>query len=200
LNVKNAIEKRRAYRSLEPIEVSDTLIEDLAESARLAQSCFNKQPWRYVFVRDKEQLEKLHKSLPTTNKWVELSSLIIAAFSDVKNDCVIKERQYYLFDTGLASAFIILRATELGLVAHPIAGFNEDGAKRVLGIPEHMRLISLIVIGKRSKEFKEGLTDIQKSKEDKRPERKQFKEFIFIDEFTKPFNKSKGENHRRKQK
>jgi len=191
LNVKNAIEKRRAYRSLEPIEVSDTLIEDLAESARLAPSCFNKQPWRYVFVRDKEQLEKLHKSLPTTNKWVELSSLIIAAFSDVKNDCVIKERQYYLFDTGLASAFIILRATELGLVAHPIAGFNEDGAKRVLGIPEHMRLISLIVIGKRSKEFKEGLTDIQKSKEDKRPERKQFKEFIFIDEFTKPFNKSK---------
>jgi len=191
LNVKNAIEKRRAYRSLEPIEVSDTLIEDLAESARLAPSCFNKQPWRYVFVRDKEQLEKLHKSLSTTNKWVELSSLIIAAFSDVKNDCVIKERQYYLFDTGLASAFIILRATELGLVAHPIAGFNEDGAKRVLGIPEHMRLISLIVIGKRSKEFKEGLTDIQKSKENKRPERKQFKEFIFIDEFTKPFNKSK---------
>ncbi len=191
MNVKNAIEKRRAYRSLEPIEVSDTLIEDLAESARLAPSCFNKQPWRYVFVRDKEQLEKLHKSLSTTNKWVELSSLIIAAFSDVKNDCVIKERQYYLFDTGLASAFIILRATELGLVAHPIAGFNEDGAKRVLGIPEHMRLISLIVIGKRSKEFKEGLTDIQKSKENKRPERKQFKEFIFIDEFTKPFNKSK---------
>ena len=190
MDVKIAIEKRRSYRSLEPIEVSDELIEDLAVSARLAPSCFNKQPWRYVFVRDKEQLEKLQKSLSITNKWVELSSLIIAVFSEVKSDCVIKERQYYLFDTGLASAFIMLRATELGLVAHPIAGFNEDAAKRVLGIPEHMRLISLIVIGKRSNELKEELTDIQKSKEDPRPKRKQFKEFVFVDEFAKPFNKS----------
>ena len=189
MDVKIAIEKRRSYRSLESVNVSNELIEDLAGSARLAPSCFNKQPWRFVFVRDKEQLEKLHKSLSITNKWVELGSLIIAVFSEVKNDCVIKERQYYLFDTGLASAFLMLRATELGLVAHPIAGFNEDAAKRVLGVPEHMRLISLIVIGKHSKELNEELTDIQKSKEDSRPERKKFKEFVFIDEFTKPFNK-----------
>ena len=190
MDVKNAIEKRRAYRSLEPIEISNELIEDLAGSARLAPSCFNKQPWRYVFVRDKEQLEKLHGSLSITNKWVELGSLIIAVFSKVKNDCVVKERQYYLFDTGLASAFIILRATELGLVAHPIAGFSEEEVKRVLGIPEHMRLISLIVIGKHSKELKVELTDIQKSKEYQRPERKHFEEFVFIDKFTKPFNGS----------
>lgn len=190
MDVKNAIEKRRAYRSLEPVEISNELIEDLAGSARLAPSCFNNQPWRYIFVYNKEQLEKLHGSLSITNKWVELGSLIIAAISEVKNDCIVKERQYYLFDTGIASAFIMLRATELGLVAHPIAGFNEDKAKRVLAIPEHMRLISLIVIGKHSKEFKQELTDIQKAKEDLRPERKQFKEFVFIDEFTKPFNKS----------
>ena len=189
MDVKFSIEKRRSYRSLEPVEVSDELIEDLAGSARLAPSCFNKQPWRYVFVRDKEQLKKLHGSLSITNKWVELGSLIIAVFSEVKNDCVINERQYYLFDTGLASAFIMLRATELDLVAHPIAGFNEDAAKRVLGIPDHMRLISLIVVSKRSKEIREELTDIQKSKEDPRPERKQFKEFVFVDEFTKPFNR-----------
>jgi len=30
----------------------------------------------------------------------------------------------------MATAFIILRATELGLVAHPIAGYNEDAVKQ----------------------------------------------------------------------
>jgi len=53
MNVNEAIKIRRAYRSLEPIEISDTLIMDLAEKAQLATSCMNKQPWNYIFVKDK---------------------------------------------------------------------------------------------------------------------------------------------------
>jgi nitroreductase len=50
MDVKRAIEERRAYRSLDPAGITDDLINDLAESARLAPSCFNNQPWRFVFV------------------------------------------------------------------------------------------------------------------------------------------------------
>ena len=56
MDVKIAIEKRRAYRSLEPVDIDDELIEDLAGSARLAPSCFNKQPWRYFVVTQSEVL------------------------------------------------------------------------------------------------------------------------------------------------
>ncbi|MDH7517474.1 MAG: nitroreductase family protein [Candidatus Thermoplasmatota archaeon] len=45
MNVKEAIVKRRAYRSLEPVEISIDLIKDLAECAQLTASCFNNQPW-----------------------------------------------------------------------------------------------------------------------------------------------------------
>jgi nitroreductase len=69
--------------------------------------------------------------------------MIIAVFSRVDYDCVIRAREYYLFDTGMATAFITLRATELGLVAHPIAGFDENKAKDTLGIPDDMRLTTL---------------------------------------------------------
>lgn len=39
----------------------------------------------------------------------------------------------------MTTAFIILRASGLGLVAHPIAGFNEEIAKRILEIPNEIK-------------------------------------------------------------
>jgi nitroreductase len=56
MNVKEAIEKRRAYRSLDPIEINEDLIRDFAETVKITPSCANKQPWGYVFVEDKAQL------------------------------------------------------------------------------------------------------------------------------------------------
>ena len=60
MDVKEAIKRRRAYRSLEPVEISDELIHDLAKSAGLSASCFNNQPWRFVFARDPKVLQRLH--------------------------------------------------------------------------------------------------------------------------------------------
>ena len=183
MDVKDVIEKRRAYRSLESIEIKKDLIKDLAKSAQLAPSCMNQQPWKFIFIYEKEQLTKLLTTLSSGNKWVERTSLIIAVFSKQTNDCVIGERLYYLFDTGLATAFIILRATELGLVAHPIAGFNEEKAREILGIPEDRRLISLIIIGKHSSEVNPVLSEPMKLGEKQRPPRKKLEEFVYINHY-----------------
>ena len=59
MDVKEAIEKRRAYRSLDPIEFSKDLIIDLAKTAKIAPSCANKQPWRFIFINEKQKLNKL---------------------------------------------------------------------------------------------------------------------------------------------
>ena len=187
MEVKDTIEKRRAYRSLDSIEIEKDLIEDLAKSAQLAPSCMNQQPWKFVFIYEKEQLTKLFTTLSSGNKWVKRASLIIAVFSKQKNDCVIGERLYYLFDTGLATAFIILRATELGLVAHPIAGFNEEKAKEIIGIPKDMRLITLIIIGKHSSEVNPVLSEPMKLGEKQRPPRKKLEEFVYINHYDNNF-------------
>ena len=134
----------------------------MAEKAQIAPSCANNQPWKFIFVKDKDQLNKLFATFSEGNKWVENASIIIGVFSKVEHDCIIKERKYYLFDTGLAVAFIILRATEFGLVAHPIAGFNEEKAKALLKIPNEMTLITLIIIGKHSKEKNPILSESMK--------------------------------------
>jgi nitroreductase len=180
MNVHDAIENRRAYRAIEPISVSEELIKDLAYHASLAPSCYNNQPWRFVFVRSNEKLGELFNALSSGNDWAKSSSLIVAVYSEKNYDCVIKERKYYLFDTGMATALMILRATELGLVAHPIAGYDHDKAKRALGIPEEAILITLIIIGKHSEEATERLSAKQREVEAKRPPRKSFGEIAKI--------------------
>jgi nitroreductase len=184
MDVKQAIHTRRAYRSLEPVEITRELVRDLAESAQLAPSCFNNQPWRFVFTYAPDVLEKLHGAVSKGNAWAQCGSMIIAVFSRKDLDCLIRGREYYLFDTGMATAFILLRATELGLVAHPIAGYKEDVVKEILGIPEEMRLIALLIVGQRSKTMGPLLTEKQAEREKNRPERLPLEEFAYLNRFT----------------
>ena len=159
MNVGEAIEKRRAYRSLEPFEIKEDLIYDLAECAQLSASCFNNQPWRYLFVSDKSVLEEMHGALSKGNEWAKAASMIIVVFSKKEDDCVIHDRNYYLFDTGMATQSIILRATELGLVAHPIAGYSPRKTREILGIPDEYNVIALVIVGNKSDKISKVLSE-----------------------------------------
>lgn len=179
MDLKEIIRKRRAYRFLEPVEIKKELIRDLAECAQLAPSCFNNQPWRFVFIHEKKALEEIQSALSSGNAWATPAAMIIAVFSKLDADCQIKGREYYLFDTGMATAFIILRLTELGLVAHPIAGYDENKAKEILKIPEEMKLITFIVVGKKTDKPTPVVSEKQIQSEATRPARIPIEKFAF---------------------
>lgn len=183
MDVKEAIFHRRAYRSLEPVGITLEIITSLAESARLSPSCFNNQPWRYIFVTELEVLKKMHSALSEGNEWAKAASMIIVVFSRKENDCLIRDREYYLFDTGMATAFIILRATELGLVAHPIAGYSPKKTREILGIPEEMNVITLVIVGKHSSKMNPLMNATQMEIEKERPERLATEEIVFMDRY-----------------
>ncbi|MEN2983729.1 MAG: nitroreductase family protein [Dictyoglomaceae bacterium] len=184
MDVKDAIYERRAYRSIEPIEVTEELIQDLGEKAGLSPSCFNNQPWRFIFVYDREILEKLFTALSPGNKWATNSSLIVVIFTKKDFDCIIKEREYALFDTGIATGFMILRAVELGLVAHPIAGYDEEKVKEILDIPKDMTVIALLVFGKKSKEISTLLNEDQRRREEERPQRLSLDKIVYRNKYS----------------
>lgn len=185
MDVKEAINKRRAYRFLEHVDITEDLIRDLAQSAQLFCSCFNNQPWRYVFVYDPEMLKKMYGALSQGNEWAQSASMIIAVFSKPELDCIIKDRKYYLFDTGMATAALILRATELGLVAHPIAGYSPKKTKEILGIPDEMEIITLVIVGKHSDTMSPVLSNKQIEAERKRPERLSFDKFVYMNSYKR---------------
>lgn len=181
MNVQEAIESRRAYRALKPFPIDEPLVRELAGAAALAASCFNKQPWRFVFVIDPGMLSDMRMAMNKGNEWTQRASLIVAVFTHRNLDCVVKEREYALFDTGMAVATMILKATELGLVLHPIAGFDEDKAKELLGIPADMRLITLLNGGAHDDQPNELMSEKQIEGERKRPPRLPCEQFAWID-------------------
>jgi len=183
MDVKEAIHQRRAYRSLGPVSITKEMIRDLAESAGLFCSCFNKQPWRYVFVHDAEILTRMHDALSPGNEWAKAASMIVAVFSKPELDCIIKDRNYYLFDTGMATAALILRATELGLVAHPIAGYSPKKIREILNIPGKMEVITLVIVGKHSATTDPILSEKQIEAEKKRPKRLAFENFAYLNSY-----------------
>jgi nitroreductase len=183
MDVRQVIDKRRAYRSLVPVEITEELINDLAGCAQLFCSCFNNQPWRYIFVYDKDVLGKMHEALSSGNAWARAASMIIAVFSKPDLDCLIRERKYYFFDTGMATAAIILRATELGLVAHPIAGFSPKKTREILRISEEMEVITLVIVGKHSDTLSPVLSEKQIAAEKERPQRLPLSEFVYRNQY-----------------
>jgi len=189
MDVLKAIETRRAYRSLAPVDITPELIADLARCAQLAPTCNNNQPWRFIFVHGKENLEKFHPALNSPgNDWAKAASLIVTVCSRKEDNCVIRDREYHLFGDGLGVAFMILRATELGLVAHPIAGYSPKKAREILGIPNDYQVITLINIGKHSTEISPVLSPKQVEQESVRPGRKPFGEFAFDNLFGRPIS------------
>jgi nitroreductase len=184
MNVKDAIDIRRAYRSLIPVEISTEMIEQLTHAIHYAPSCFNNQPWHFVFVSNIETLKKMHNSLSKGNEWACNASMIIVACVKKEDDCIIYDREYFLFDTGIAVAFVILQATELGLVAHPIAGYSPKKVREILQIPEQYTIINLIIVGKHTTSINPVLSEKQKEAERIRPSRKPLKSVIHHNMFN----------------
>jgi nitroreductase len=184
MTVSEAINSRRAYRSLAPVEINERLIQDLTHCAQLAPTCFNNQPARFVFVYDPALLEQLKPAFSKGNEWCFAASMIIAVFAEKEADCVIHDREYYLFDTGIQTAFLILRATELGLVAHPIAGYSPKKVRELLNIPERFNIITLILIGKHAATISPVLSEKQVEWEKTRPERLPQEKVMFLNRYT----------------
>lgn len=183
MNLMELLRLRRAYRSLQPVEISEETVRQLAEAASLSASCFNNQPWRFVFVYDKEALDRVKGAMSKGNRWSFAASLIIAVCSRRDLDCPNQGRELYIFDTGMATAFLILRATEMGLVAHPIAGYDEAKVKEALSIPPDMTVIALVNVGKHLLPANELLSEQQKVAEKTRPERKPLEEIMRLNRF-----------------
>jgi len=185
MDVIEAINTRRAYRSLAPVTIIEDLVRDLARCAQLAPSCNNNQPARFVFVWEPAMLEKMKAVFNKGNAWCHADSMVVAVCAEKDADCLIHDREYYLFDTGLQTAFLILRATELGLVAHPIAGYSPKAVREVLGIPNTMQVITLVNIGRHADTISPVLSEKQVRDETQRPERLPLEQVAFFNRYPR---------------
>lgn len=148
--VYNNILKRTSIRSYENKTVEKEKIEKLPRAGMAAPTAMNKQPWHFVVVTDKGQLQKLSEANPYAAMTAK-ASLAIVVCGDMKKAAEGNTREFWIQDCSAATENILLAATGMGLGAvwtdiYPSKERCTDVAK-VLELPESLIPLNTIVIG-----------------------------------------------------
>jgi hypothetical protein len=71
--------------------------------------------------------------MPKGNDWTKPAPAIITVTSQRDLDCTLSDdRDYLLFGCGMAVGNLMIQATQMDLIAHPIAGYNPVKVKGIL--------------------------------------------------------------------
>lgn len=126
-------------------------LEQIIDTARLAPSANNAQPWKFVVVDDpglKEQVAEC-ASVMGLNKFVHQAGAIIVLVMEKPNlmsrvGSALQGKTYPLIDVGIVANQICLQAADLGLGSCMVGWFREDKLQKLLGI-DRKRTIPLII-------------------------------------------------------
>ncbi|WP_166906887.1 nitroreductase family protein [Mycobacterium sp. DL440] len=118
----------------------------LLEAARWAASWGHRQPVRFVVgVRADETFATLAGLLKRGNSYAHAASALILVCADEGED--ERTARYAAVDAGAAIAQLTVEAVSRGLIVHPIAGFDVEGAGATFGIPGGVRPLAVIAVG-----------------------------------------------------
>lgn len=152
MEVFEAIEKRRSIRKFKSGIISKEDLRKILEAGRLAPSGGNRQPWRFVVVREQEAKKAL--SIAADNqKFIADADTVIVALGDsavykVKTPYKLSQTRIpHLQDPMIAVEHMVLAATALGYGTCWIGAFDEGEVKRILKIPENLAVVALLPIG-----------------------------------------------------
>jgi nitroreductase len=141
MDVFEAIRIRRSIRKFRPKPIPDEKLEMILEAGRLAPSASNRQPWRFVVVKDPERKRILAKAADN-QMFIADASVIIAALGDSE-----ASPRWFRQDPMIAVEHMVLAATALGYGTCWIGAFNEEEVKRLLRVPKELKVIALLPIG-----------------------------------------------------
>ncbi len=146
MDVMKAIETRRSIRSYKDKEIEEDKLKRVLEAGRLAPSANNRQEWKFVVVRDKDTRQKLAVAARNQH-FVGEAPCVIAACATETEHVMRCGQLSYPIDVAIAIDHMTLKAVEEGLGTCWIGAFDEGEVKKILGIPERIRVVELLPIG-----------------------------------------------------
>ena len=146
----DAVKSRQSIRKFEGTDISVENVNDILEVGFSAPSAGNRQPWRVVVVRNKNTKAALVEAA-LNQKFIGQAPVILVV-------CAVPEESaerygkrgrtlYVLQDTAALTQNLLLAAHMKGYGACWIGAFDEDEVKKLLDIPENMRVVALTPIG-----------------------------------------------------
>lgn len=152
LSLKDLLQQRHsgyAYDANQP--VSKEHIHQLIEAVRTTPSCFNDQPWHFIIadkISNPSAYEKILNSLIEFNKdWAQKAPVLVVIVADSKFHKNDKDNRWAQYDTGAAAFTMMLKAVDLGLMAHQMGGFDEKRVQADFQIPSRYTPMAVMTLG-----------------------------------------------------
>ncbi|MHA1752888.1 MAG: nitroreductase family protein [Candidatus Helarchaeota archaeon] len=135
------MKNRRSIREYTDTPISNEDINMILEAARWCQSGSNKQPWRFIVIKNKNIIEKLAK-LAKYGHFVKRAPVVIAVVSNKK-----VSPKWYIHDSSMAAHQICLMVSALGLGTCWIGSLDRDKGAELLGLSKDEFLTTILPIG-----------------------------------------------------
>ncbi len=155
MQLQEVINTRKSIRKFKPDKISENLIEDLINCARLAPSAKNRQPWKFIITKDtlknkiaEVMIEKEPKSnnnsVVATANAIKQAPILILVLKPKLDENIISD----ILSIGGAIEHICLKATDMGLGSLWIRDtvYAQNDILKLINY-ENMELISSIAIG-----------------------------------------------------
>lgn len=160
--------------------VTEEQLKQLAIAAKNSPSCYNDQPWNFIFFdkeKDPEGYQKVMSSLVEFNQGWAKAPVLIVIVADTQFRHNQKNNRFGQYDTGAAAMSLVYQATDLGLMAHQMGGFDEKKVQKDFNIPPRYIPMSVMALGYEA----ENASDV------KPRERRPMNENFFKGAWGKPF-------------
>ena len=167
------IRTRRSIRSYKPDPVPDEVLMRVLEAARIAPSGSNRQPWKFIIVKDENLRRRVAQACHNQMFIAEAPIVIVACGYNIRwNRGGYMGDLSMLIDVSIAFTHLILAARAEGLGTCWIGAFDNEEVKNLLNIPKEVNVVAITPLGyPKDEEFREP-----------RP-RKPISEIISIDKF-----------------
>lgn len=173
------LKQRYSPRIFSKQELTDKDINRLFEAIRWSASCYNWQPWRFIYAhKGSEGYDKIMDCLSEFNqKWaVNAPFLMLAAYKEKTPEG--KENFHALHDLGLSLGNLTVQAEYMGLGLHHMAGVDWKKAQKVFNVPEGFHISTAIAVGYYGGDLNDLPNDLQEQEKAERT-RKPQEEFAF---------------------
>lgn len=137
---------RYSCRSYKTDPISESLLLEVLEAARLAPSACNKQPWIFIIVRDETMRHKiLAKSRPA---FLDAPVVIVACGQhDVAWHRQADNKDHTDIDLAIAVEHLALSAADHGLASCWVCSFDAQATAQALSLPENVEPVALLPLG-----------------------------------------------------
>jgi len=152
------IQDRRSIRKYSDREIDEVALGKILESARLAPSGHNRQPWHFIVVKNPERKRRIAE-VAGGQTWMLTAPVFIVCVADIRARIETDEVLYIdeetpsfelkrvIRDTAVAIGHILLEATALGLGTCWVGWYLQKDIRPILDIPPDKFVLGVITVG-----------------------------------------------------